>query len=72
MTTPIARAFAGRRRRRSARSWLLRHPEHAAAGIVARWTADPADAPTGRVLRYLDTQVTVRCCSCRPATAPPR
>ncbi|MEU8657294.1 DUF4132 domain-containing protein [Actinoplanes philippinensis] len=53
---PIVRAFAVRKQRRLARSWLLRHPEHAAAGTVALWTADPADDATGRVLRYLDTQ----------------
>lgn len=53
---PMIRAFAGRKHRRLARSWLLRHPEHAAAGTVARWTADPDDHATGRVLRYLDAQ----------------
>ncbi|MEU4161176.1 DUF4132 domain-containing protein [Actinoplanes sp. NPDC026670] len=56
LAAPIARAFAGKKQRRPARSWLLRHPEHAAAGTVALWTADPDDDATGRVLRYLDTQ----------------
>ncbi|MFC4072292.1 DUF4132 domain-containing protein [Actinoplanes subglobosus] len=56
LAVPVVRAFAARKQRRRARSWLLRHPDHAAAGTVALWTADPSDDPTGRVLRYLDTQ----------------
>jgi hypothetical protein len=53
---PMVRAFAGKKHRRPARSWLLRHPEHAAAGTVALWRADPADPAAGRVLRYLAAQ----------------
>ncbi|WP_052720480.1 DUF4132 domain-containing protein [Actinoplanes rectilineatus] len=53
LTAPVARAFAGKKHRRLARSWLLRHPAHAAAGAIAMGTGDPAAA---RVLRYLDTQ----------------
>ncbi|HWS37756.1 MAG TPA: DUF4132 domain-containing protein [Actinoplanes sp.] len=56
LAAPMVRAFAGKKHRRLARSWLLRHPEHAAAGTVALWTADPDDPATGRVLRYLDAQ----------------
>jgi hypothetical protein len=56
LAAPMVRAFAGKKHRRQARSWLLRHPEHAAAGAVALWRADPADAATGRVLRYLAAQ----------------
>ncbi|MEV6301344.1 DUF4132 domain-containing protein [Actinoplanes sp. NPDC051861] len=56
LAAPVVRAFAGKKLRRPARSWLLRHPEHAAAGVVALWTADPGDAATARVLRYLDAQ----------------
>jgi len=56
LAAPMVRAFAGKKLRRPARSWLLRHPEHAAAGVVALWVADPSDAATGRVLRYLDAQ----------------
>jgi hypothetical protein len=53
---PMVRAFTGKKHRRPARSWLLRHPDHAAAGTVALWRADPADPATGRVLRYLAAQ----------------
>ncbi|MDP9793447.1 hypothetical protein J2S43_001959 [Catenuloplanes nepalensis] len=53
---PIARAFAVRKHRRPARAWLLRHPRHAAAGIVAEWIADRADPVLGRALRWLDAQ----------------
>ncbi|GAB7039400.1 hypothetical protein JCM9533A_32500 [Catenuloplanes niger JCM 9533] len=53
---PVARAFAGRKHRRPARAWLLRHPRHAAAGLVAAWTAEPSDPALGRALRWLDAQ----------------
>ncbi|WP_033338549.1 DUF4132 domain-containing protein [Catenuloplanes japonicus] len=53
---PVARAFAGKRHRRLARSWLLRHPRQAAAGMVAEWTANPAEPSVGRALRWLDAQ----------------
>ncbi|BBH66671.1 hypothetical protein ACTI_33560 [Actinoplanes sp. OR16] len=56
LAVPMTRAFAVKKLRRPARSWLLRHPEHAAAGVVAMWAADPGDPETARVLRYLDTQ----------------
>ncbi|MET7423931.1 DUF4132 domain-containing protein [Dactylosporangium sp. NPDC005555] len=56
LTAPVVRAFAGKKLRRPARSWLLRHPRHAAAGAVALWSATPKDAAVGRVLRYLDAQ----------------
>ncbi|MBW6436642.1 DUF4132 domain-containing protein [Actinoplanes hulinensis] len=56
LAAPMARAFAGKKHRRLARSWLLRHPEHAAAGTVALWRTEPDDPATGRVLRCLDAQ----------------
>ncbi|MEU0559664.1 DUF4132 domain-containing protein [Dactylosporangium sp. NPDC006015] len=56
LIAPVVQAFAGKKLRRPARSWLLRHPRHAAAGAVALWSATPADTAVGRVLRYLDAQ----------------
>ncbi|GAA3254230.1 hypothetical protein GCM10010532_103050 [Dactylosporangium siamense] len=56
LTAPVVQAFAGKKLRRLARSWLLRHPAHAAAGAVALWSSTPKDAAVARVLRYLDAQ----------------
>ncbi|MFC5007402.1 hypothetical protein ACFPIJ_57530, partial [Dactylosporangium cerinum] len=56
LTAPVVQAFAGKKLRRLARSWLLRHPAHAAAGAVALWSSTPTDASVARVLRYLDAQ----------------
>ncbi|WP_203932003.1 DUF4132 domain-containing protein [Virgisporangium ochraceum] len=52
----VVKAFAGRKHKALARSWILRHPEHAAAGALTLWSADHADAGASRVLRYLDAQ----------------
>ncbi|MDQ0364709.1 DUF4132 domain-containing protein [Catenuloplanes indicus] len=56
LAVPVARAFAGKKHRRPARAWLLRHPRHAAAGLVAAWDADRSDPVLGRALRWLDAQ----------------
>ncbi|MEV4518021.1 hypothetical protein AB0K00_54825, partial [Dactylosporangium sp. NPDC049525] len=56
LTPPVVQAFAGKKLRRLARTWLLRHPAHAAAGAVALWSASPKDRAVARVLRYLDAQ----------------
>ena len=51
----IAKAFAGKKNKVLARSWILRHPRHAAAGAIALWSDGGEQAPDGaRVLRYLD------------------
>jgi hypothetical protein len=56
LAAPVARAFTVRAHRRAARAWLLRHPRHAAAGLVAEWRAKPADPAIRRALRWLDAQ----------------
>ncbi|MFI5841415.1 DUF4132 domain-containing protein [Catenuloplanes sp. NPDC051500] len=56
LAAPVARAFTARAHRCAARSWLLRHPRHAAAGLVAEWRAKPADPAISRALRWLDAQ----------------
>ncbi|WP_033338194.1 DUF4132 domain-containing protein [Catenuloplanes japonicus] len=56
LAAPVARAFTARAHRRAARAWLLHHPRHAAAGLVAEWRAKPADPAIRRALRWLDTQ----------------
>lgn len=56
LVPPVVQAFAGKKLRRPARTWLLRHPAHAAAGAVALWSATPKDRAVARVLRYLDAQ----------------
>lgn len=50
----VAAAFAGKKNKAAARSWMLRHPKHAAAGAVALVAAGDADGSAARVLRYLD------------------
>ena len=52
---PVVRAFAGKKNKAQARSWILRHPAHAIAGALAMWAHDPAAADAPRVLRFLDT-----------------
>ncbi len=51
----VARAFAGKKHKALARSWLIRHPRHAVAGALTLWLDDHADTYAMRVLRYLDT-----------------
>lgn len=60
----VALAFAGKKNKAAARSWLLRHPRHAALGAVALLTAHGVDvesrdadlfAAAERVLRFLDS-----------------
>ncbi len=51
----VAKAFAGKKQKALARSWLLRHPRHAIAGALALWSEGGAPAADAkRVLRYLD------------------
>ncbi|WP_146655329.1 DUF4132 domain-containing protein [Labilithrix luteola] len=51
----IVKAFAGKKNKALARSWLLRHPRHGAAGALAIWSAGGEQAADAtRVLRYLD------------------
>ncbi|GIJ58433.1 DUF4132 domain-containing protein [Virgisporangium aurantiacum] len=52
----IVKAFAGKKNKAPARSWILRHPRHAAAGALTLWAADRADTGAARVLRYLDAR----------------
>jgi photosystem II stability/assembly factor-like uncharacterized protein len=52
----VVKAFAGKKHKAPARTWILRHPRHAAAGALTMWAADRADAGTARVLRYLDAK----------------
>jgi hypothetical protein len=52
----IVKAFAGKKHKAPARTWLLRHPRHAAAGALTLWAADRADTGAARVLRYLDAR----------------
>ncbi len=48
-------AFAGKKHKAQARSWILRHPRHAAAGALELFTKDES-ADAARVLRFLDTR----------------
>lgn len=51
----VAKAFAGKKQKALARSWLLRHPRHGIAGALALWSEGGAlAADATRVLRYLD------------------
>jgi hypothetical protein len=52
----VAKAFAGKKHKALARSWILRHPRHAAAGAVTLWTNDRDHPGAARVMRYLDAQ----------------
>lgn len=49
----VVKAFAGKKHKALARSWIVRHPRHAAAGALTMGGADPGAA---RVLRYLDSR----------------
>ena len=51
----MVEAFAGKKYKSAARSWILRHPRHAAAGALELFTKDANDN-AARVLRYLDTR----------------
>jgi photosystem II stability/assembly factor-like uncharacterized protein len=48
-------AFGGKKYKAAARSWILRHPRHAAAGALELFAKDGNDN-AARVLRYLDTR----------------
>jgi photosystem II stability/assembly factor-like uncharacterized protein len=48
-------AFGGKKYKSAARSWILRHPRHAAAGALELFAKDGNDN-AARVLRYLDTR----------------
>lgn len=52
----IAAAFAGKKYKPGARSWLLRHPRHGSLGAVALVAADAEHADAVRVLRFLDSR----------------
>ena len=52
LVPPVVMAFAGKKLKALARSWMLRHPVHAAAGAVAMVNESLDDA--ARALRYLD------------------
>ncbi|GIH98417.1 DUF4132 domain-containing protein [Planobispora takensis] len=52
----VSRAFAGRKHKVLARSWILRHPRHAAAGALALRAGGQEGGEASRVLRYLDAQ----------------
>ena len=48
-------AFGGKKYKAAARSWILRHPRHAAAGALELFGKDGHDN-AARVLRFLDTR----------------
>lgn len=56
LAPPMVAAFAGKRDKALGRSWLLRHPRHAAAGILEMLSADPASLEAMRALRFLDAR----------------
>ena len=48
-------AFGGKKHKAEARSWMLRHPRHAAAGALELFVKDGNDL-AARALRFLDTR----------------
>lgn len=56
LAPPMVSAFAGKRDKALGRAWLLRHPRHAAAGILEMLAKDGTSLEAMRALRFLETR----------------
>lgn len=54
LVPPVVQAFAGKKDKALARTWIGRHPRHAAAGALAMVHGDVDAVDATRVLRFID------------------